>query len=150
MLNHIVLMGRLTRDPELRRTGSGVAVASFTLAVDRDYAAQGAEKGRQDPEKSRCAHAAHRAGKCAHFPGASFQGLAVHGVDADRQAQGHKLHDFSEDKGFRGKRKPEQHIGQSARRNSVVPPGRVSGFCVGRGGGNGRGGRLGQGHGFLH
>ena len=44
MLNHIVLMGRLTRDPELRRTGSGVAVASFTLAVDRDYAAQGAEK----------------------------------------------------------------------------------------------------------
>ena len=39
MLNHIVLMGRLTRDPELRRTGSGVAVASFTLAVDRDFAA---------------------------------------------------------------------------------------------------------------
>ena len=38
MLNHIVIMGRLTRDPELRRTGSGVAVASFTLAVDRDFA----------------------------------------------------------------------------------------------------------------
>ena len=38
MLNHIELMGRLTRDPELRRTGSGVAVASFTLAVDRDIA----------------------------------------------------------------------------------------------------------------
>ena len=37
MLNHIVLMGRLTRDPELRRTGSGIAVASFSLAVDRDY-----------------------------------------------------------------------------------------------------------------
>ena len=37
MLNHITLMGRLTRDPELRRTGSGVAVASFTLAVDRDF-----------------------------------------------------------------------------------------------------------------
>ena len=37
MLNHIVLMGRLTRDPELRRTGSGVPVASFTLAVDRDF-----------------------------------------------------------------------------------------------------------------
>lgn len=44
MLNHIVLMGRLTRDPELRRTGSGIAVASFSLAVDRDFAAQGAEK----------------------------------------------------------------------------------------------------------
>lgn len=37
MLNHITIMGRLTRDPELRRTGSGVAVASFCLAVDRDY-----------------------------------------------------------------------------------------------------------------
>ena len=38
MLNHIVLMGRLTRDPELRSTQSGTPVASFTLAVDRDYA----------------------------------------------------------------------------------------------------------------
>ena len=37
MLNHITIMGRMTKDPELRRTGSGVAVASFTLAVDRDY-----------------------------------------------------------------------------------------------------------------
>ena len=37
MLNHIIIMGRLTRDPELRRTGSGVAVASFRVAVDRDY-----------------------------------------------------------------------------------------------------------------
>lgn len=37
MLNHIVIMGRLVRDPELRRTGSGIAVASFTLAVDRDF-----------------------------------------------------------------------------------------------------------------
>ena len=37
MLNHITIMGRLTRDPELRRTGSGVAVASFTVAVDRDF-----------------------------------------------------------------------------------------------------------------
>lgn len=36
MLNHITLMGRLTRDVELRRTGSGVPVASFTIAVDRD------------------------------------------------------------------------------------------------------------------
>ena len=40
MLNHIVLMGRLTRDPELRRTGSGLAVASFSLAVDRDFASR--------------------------------------------------------------------------------------------------------------
>lgn len=38
MLNHITIMGRLTKDPELRRTGSGTAVTSFTLAVDRDFA----------------------------------------------------------------------------------------------------------------
>ena len=44
MLNHIVLMGRLTRDPELRHTGSGIAVASFSLAVDRDFKSQGGEK----------------------------------------------------------------------------------------------------------
>ena len=37
MLNHITIMGRLTRDPELRRTGTGTAVASFTVAVDRDF-----------------------------------------------------------------------------------------------------------------
>lgn len=37
MLNHIVLCGRLVRDPELRRTGSGIAVASFTIACDRDF-----------------------------------------------------------------------------------------------------------------
>lgn len=44
MLNHIVLMGRLTKDPELRRTGSGVAVTSFTLAVDRDFKSQDGQK----------------------------------------------------------------------------------------------------------
>lgn len=37
MLNHIVIMGRLGRDPELRRTQSGVAVATFNVAVDRDF-----------------------------------------------------------------------------------------------------------------
>lgn len=40
MLNHIVLMGRLTRDPELRYTQSQIPVASFTLAVDRDRTLQ--------------------------------------------------------------------------------------------------------------
>ena len=45
MLNHIVIMGRLTRDPELRHTNSGTAVASFTIAVDRDYSGKdGGEK----------------------------------------------------------------------------------------------------------
>ena len=45
MLNHITIMGRLTRDSELRRTGSGIAVASFTVAVDRDFGGRdGGEK----------------------------------------------------------------------------------------------------------
>jgi single-strand DNA-binding protein len=40
MLNHIVLMGRLTRDPELKHIPTGAAVASFTLAVDRDFSSR--------------------------------------------------------------------------------------------------------------
>ncbi|MBU5435877.1 single-stranded DNA-binding protein [Pseudoflavonifractor sp. MSJ-37] len=46
MLNRIILMGRLTRDPELRHTQTGTAVASFSLAVDRDF------KDKQTGEKA--------------------------------------------------------------------------------------------------
>lgn len=46
MLNRIILMGRLTRDPDLRHTQSGTAVASFSLAVDRDF------KDKQTGEKT--------------------------------------------------------------------------------------------------
>ena len=48
MLNHITIMGRLTRDPELRRTGSGIAVASFTLAVDRDFSPKDGDERETD------------------------------------------------------------------------------------------------------
>lgn len=48
MLNHITIMGRMTKDPELRRTDSGVAVASFTLAVDRDFAPKGGGEKETD------------------------------------------------------------------------------------------------------
>lgn len=44
MLNHITIMGRITKDIELRRTPAGVAVASFTLAVDRDFKGNNGEK----------------------------------------------------------------------------------------------------------
>ena len=44
MLNRIVVIGRLTRDPELRSTGSGVAVATFTVAVDRRFPNSRGEK----------------------------------------------------------------------------------------------------------
>ena len=44
MLNRIVCMGRLVRDPELRRTQSGTSVTSFTVAVDRDYTAEGRDR----------------------------------------------------------------------------------------------------------
>ncbi len=44
MLNKIEIMGRLTRDPELRRTQSDIAVASFSIACERDFKSQGGEK----------------------------------------------------------------------------------------------------------
>lgn len=44
MLNNCTIMGRLTRDPELRHTGSNIPVSSFTLAVDRDRKNQNGEK----------------------------------------------------------------------------------------------------------
>ena len=44
MLNRVVLIGRLTRDPDLRYTPSGVAVTQFTLAVDRVFTSQGGER----------------------------------------------------------------------------------------------------------
>lgn len=47
MLNRIILIGRLTRDPELRYTQNGQAVASFTLAVNRDYVNQ---QGKQETD----------------------------------------------------------------------------------------------------
>lgn len=44
MLNHIVVMGRLTRDPELRKTPAGVSVTTFSLASDRDFSQQDGQK----------------------------------------------------------------------------------------------------------
>ena len=52
MLNHIVIMGRLVRDPELRRTGSGIAVTSFRVAVDRDIANK--ESGEREADFIDC------------------------------------------------------------------------------------------------
>ncbi|KRL62953.1 single-stranded DNA-binding protein [Lactobacillus psittaci] len=45
MINRVVLVGRLTRDPDLRTTGSGISVATFTLAVDRQFANAQGERG---------------------------------------------------------------------------------------------------------
>lgn len=44
MLNRVILIGRLTKDPELRYTPSGVAVTQFTIAVDRPFTSQGGER----------------------------------------------------------------------------------------------------------
>ncbi|MDO5001853.1 MAG: single-stranded DNA-binding protein [Eubacteriales bacterium] len=52
MLNHIVIMGRLTRDPELRYTQSQVPVASFTVAVDRDFS--GRDGGERQTDFINC------------------------------------------------------------------------------------------------
>lgn len=52
MLNHITIMGRLVRDPELRRTGSGAAVTGFTLAVDRDFTDK--QRGEKETDFIEC------------------------------------------------------------------------------------------------
>ena len=52
MLNHIVIMGRLTRDPEVRYTQSQLPVASFTVAVDRDYS--GKDGGQKETDFINC------------------------------------------------------------------------------------------------
>ena len=52
MLNHIVIMGRLTRDPELRKTRIGTSVASFTVAVDRDFS--GKDSGEKETDFIDC------------------------------------------------------------------------------------------------
>lgn len=52
MLNHIDIMGRLTRDPELRRTASGISCVSFTIAVDRDYS--GKDSGEKETDFIDC------------------------------------------------------------------------------------------------
>ena len=44
MLNRVVLVGRMTRDPELRRTANGTPVASFTLAMNRNFSSQNGER----------------------------------------------------------------------------------------------------------
>ncbi|MNW43554.1 Single-stranded DNA-binding protein ssb [compost metagenome] len=44
MLNRVILIGRLTKEPELRYTTSGVAVTQFTIAVDRPFTSQGGER----------------------------------------------------------------------------------------------------------
>lgn len=44
MLNRVILMGRLTADPELKQTPNGISVATFSLAVDRNFSSKGAER----------------------------------------------------------------------------------------------------------
>lgn len=44
MLNKVILMGRLTADPEIKQTTNGISVSSFSIAVDRSYAAKGAQR----------------------------------------------------------------------------------------------------------
>ena len=44
MLNRVILMGRITADPELKQTPNGISVVSFSLAVERSYTSKGAER----------------------------------------------------------------------------------------------------------
>lgn len=59
MLNHIVVMGRLVRDPDMRNTNNGTAVANFTLAVDRDFASK--DSGEKETDFIDCVAWKHTA-----------------------------------------------------------------------------------------
>lgn len=58
MLNTITIMGRMVRDPEIRKTGGGTSVLNFTLAVDRDYMD---DNGKRDTDFIDCVAWAHTA-----------------------------------------------------------------------------------------
>lgn len=58
MLNHITIMGRLTRDPEIRRTNSGIAVTSFCVAVERDFPNK--ETGEKETDFINCVAWRHK------------------------------------------------------------------------------------------
>ena len=66
MLNHIVLIGRLTRDPEMRYTSNGNAVTNFTLAVERNYTNQ---QGERDVDFIKVVTWRKLAETCAHHLG---------------------------------------------------------------------------------
>lgn len=66
MLNHVVLIGRLVRDPELRYTTNGTAVSNFTLAVERNYTNQ---QGERDVDFIRIVTWRKLAETCAHHLG---------------------------------------------------------------------------------
>lgn len=64
MLNRVILIGRLTKDPELRYTPTGVAVASFTLAIDRNYKNS---QGERDTDFINCVVYRQLAELCANY-----------------------------------------------------------------------------------
>ena len=87
MLNHIIVMGRLTRDPELRHTQTGVAVASFSIACDRDF------KDKATGDRLHRRHSlAERRRVCEQVfhqgpHGCGFRPLAGTGLDGQRRQQ---------------------------------------------------------------
>jgi len=83
MLNRVVLIGRLTQDPELRYTSNGVAVSNFTLAVERNYTNQ---QGERDVDFIRIVTWRKLAENCAHHLG---KGRLV-GVDGSLQIRKRK------------------------------------------------------------
>lgn len=83
LLNRVVLIGRLVRDPELRYTSSGVAVCNFTLAVERNYTNQ---QGERDVDFIKIVTWRKLAENCAHHLG---KGRLV-GVDGSLQIRNRK------------------------------------------------------------
>lgn len=89
MLNTITIMGRMVRDPEIRKTGTGTSVLNFTLAVDRDYVD---DKGNRETDFIDCVAWAHT----ADFVGAYFSKGDLMAVNGRLQ-----LRDWEDDDGNR-------------------------------------------------
>ena len=119
MLNHIVIMGRLTRDPELRYTQSNTPVASFTLAVDRDFSSR--ETGERQTDFIDCV--AWRS--TAEFVSKYFQKGSMAAVSGRLQ-----IRDWTDREG--GKRRSAEivadnvYFGESKRRDGEAAPNRPS------------------------
>ena len=83
MINRVVLVGRLTRDVEVRKTQSGISVASFTVACDRRFSSQNQQNQQQSADFISCV--AWR--QTADFLGSYARKGALVGVDGRLQSR---------------------------------------------------------------
>lgn len=133
MLNHIVVMGRLTRDPELRYTQSQTPVASFTVAVDRDFSSR--ETGERQADFIDCV--AWR--NTAEFVSKYFQKGSMAAVSGrlqirdwtDRDGGKRRSAEIVVDNVYFGESKRSREDGQTQRSGGPAPRPAAGGYNAG-------------------